>query len=79
MFLWFFGITYEPEPDPRAARRRREYFLRLYDSPRFPRQVFDDFRARVTANGGIWVDELRRMLEGHGAEKENPKTDPTRR
>ena len=60
-----------------GPRDRRAYFLRLYDSPRFPKRVFDDFKRRVAANGGTWVDELRRLLENHAADadKEGPPKD----
>jgi hypothetical protein len=69
--MFFFVSAYQLPDRRQIDRRKREYFLRLYDSPRFPRQVFDEFRARVTANGGAWVDELRRLLECH--EDERPR------
>ena len=52
-------------------RRRKDYFLRLYDGPRFPREVFEDFRAQVTSAGGNWIDVLRQLIECHNNRKED--------
>jgi hypothetical protein len=60
--MWFL-VTYEPSCSPRPIRRRKDRFLTLYDSPRFPRAVFDRFRAQVHADGGAWIDALRQLME----------------
>lgn len=56
------------------AGKKKDEFLTLYDSPRFPRQVWDAFRAEAAARGELWVDALRELMEGYsGPRKEEPK------
>jgi hypothetical protein len=56
------GGTGEP------SRGRRIYILRVFDSPRLPRQVLEQFRARVKANGGNVIDVLCQMMRDYGKE-----------
>lgn len=56
---------------------RKEYFLRLYDSARFPRAIFDRFRERCDRDGEPWIDVLRRLMEQHAERR--TETDQTTR
>lgn len=49
--------------------RRKDRFLTLYDSPRFPREVWDGFRVQCAANGEKWIDVLRQLMERHGTDQ----------
>ena len=40
------------------------------DTPRFPRAVWEKFRARVTARGENWIDVLRQLVERYAEEPE---------
>lgn len=48
------------------------------ESSRFPRETWQRFRDRVTADGGSWVDVLRDLIERYANEgappNEKPKT-----
>lgn len=55
--------------------KKRDEFLTLYDSPRFPRQVWDTFRAQAAASGEMWVDVLRELMEGYTATRKDATKD----
>jgi hypothetical protein len=38
------------------------------ESPRFPRETWQRFRAKVTAEGGNWIDVLRDLIDRYGTE-----------
>lgn len=66
MFLPMFALR---------ASRKKDEFLTLYDSPRFPRQVWDAFRAQTAASGEMWLDVLREFMVRHAAQKEEATKD----
>ena len=59
----------KPSDDPKPPM-----LFSVRDTPRFPRAVWDRFRARVTARGENWIDVLRRLVEHYADEpdKERP-------
>ena len=50
-----------------AGPKKKDRFLTLYDGARFPRQVWEDFRAVTQAQGVPWLDVLRQLMERYTA------------
>ena len=46
------------------------------ESPRFPRETWQRFRAKVTANGESWIDVLRTLIDRYASEGAPPHEEP---